>query len=313
MSGQSLSTRMEIRPTATGSEMTIPKIEVAPEFWRHGMRLQRIWIALLVMLIVSLTACVPVRAPDADLFTDQTLAFIVMGETTKKEISGELTRQAAQIAVEKPGLVVDRQEYYGGAWWLYAQERRKREWVLFVPGGGEAVGGVDHRFLLIKFDERGIVSDYEVSSPQERHCSQKGVCLVAGKYTLLAAKEDDQNTKQFDLQAGHCGIYVYGQVKLFGVSAFIDDRPIGPIVNNEHFYFRELEPGLHKLSGTYSVYGTPAVAEFECSGGETIFFNLEERSEGRFATRYWVEIERRDEVAGRKEVTDRWLALSELD
>ena len=287
------------------------------------MQLQRFPLLLALPLVISLSACIlPTQLPDEEPFKDEKLAFIEIGKTTKEEIAtamsdfaikthewGDSEWDQGEVRVK-----LTPQKYRGGDWWLYAQTREELKWVMFVAPG-EEFGYVDYRFLLIKFDNNGIVAGYELSSSEGYGCNRSGVCVLmcylndacpqGPVYTLLAPEDEDRVVKQFDIPADRCGIYVYS--KKFFISEFpiwLDGYRVGWIFDKKQFYFWQLDQGVHRL-GPYS----PGVA-FNCAAGDLYFFELKQKSGGFFSLDVWMVIEQPDAVTGRKAIAKRRLTLN---
>ncbi len=273
------------------------------------MQLQRFPLLLTLPLVISLSACIiPGPGGDEEPFKDDKLAFIEIGKTTKEEIAtamsdfaikthewGDSEWDEGEVRVK-----LTPQKYRGGDWWLYARTRQERKWAVIGAIDGEEFGDVDYRFLLIKFDNNGIVTGYELSSSEGPGCNRYGVCVRWPRYRLLAPEDEDRVVKQFDIPADRCGIYVYGKPKsVFPI--YLDSHRVGWLLNKKHFLFWQLDQGVHQLANN----------KFSCAGGDLYFFEVNRKSSGFFTTRYrtWIEIEQPDAVTGRKAIGKRKLTL----
>jgi hypothetical protein len=182
-------------------------------------------------------------------------------------------------------------------------------------------GDVDYRFLLIKFDNNGIVAGYELSSSegygcnrygvctQSYGCNRYGVCAQGPLYTLLAPEDEDRVVKQFDIPADRCGVYVYGEPQS-AVPIWLDGHRVGRLLNTKQFFFWQLDQGVHQLAFRSPDVTDKRPIEFSCAAGDLYFFELKRKSNGFFSTRFWTEIEQPDAVTGRKAIGKRRLALN---
>lgn len=146
------------------------------------MQLQRFPLLLAVPLLISLSACiaVPIQLPDEEPFKDEKLAFIEIGKTTKEEIATAMSDFPMEKDEGEVRVKLTPKKFRGGDWWLYAQTREELQWFIAVGGYGGGDAGTtpdkDYRFLLIKFDNKGIVAGYELLSSEGYGCNRYGVC-----------------------------------------------------------------------------------------------------------------------------------------
>ena len=300
------------------------------------MQLQRFPLLLALPLVISLSACIvlPVERGGEEPFKDEKFAFIEIGKTTKEEIATAMLDFTIKMNERERRVKLTPQKYRGGDWWLYARTRQERKWIMIGVGEAEEFGDVDYRFLLIKFDNNGIVAGYELLSSEGYGCKRYGVCVYGSLYTLLASKDEDRVVKQFDIPADGCGIYVYGKPKYSApVPIWLDGHRVGWLLNKKHFFFWQLDQGAHQLvphspdvadqtSTAAMIFkdktviitgGSEGVGiEFSCAAGDLHFFNLKGKSSGFWTTRFrfWLEIEQPDAVTGRKAVAKRQLTLN---
>jgi hypothetical protein len=260
--------------------------------------------------VASLSACVfPVQRPDEELFKDDTLAFIEIGKTTKAEIASAMSNLVVKSGNDEVNMQLTPRKYRGGNWWLYAQTRKEQAWIVWAGPGLAQLGDVDYRFLLLKFDKNGVVAGYELSSSEGYGCNREGVCVLGSSYSLLASKDEDRVVKQFDVLSDHCGIYVYAKSKIAGfyyanpISIWLDGHQVDWLLNKEHFFFWQLDQGVHQLAPHGPDDSFQLSIEFSCVAGYVYFFELTPKQGG-------IEIEHRDAVLGRKAIGKRQLTLS---
>ncbi len=251
---------------------------------------------LVLPSLALLSACIvlPVGLPGEDPFKDENLLFVEIGRSTKYEIDDamlDLTKGKASLT-----------KFRGGDWWLYAQTRKEAKWLVVIVGasgpGGGTVGDVDHRLLLIKFDNNGAVSGYEQLWSEGDGCDHHGVCVRESHHMLLAPEDEDRVAKQFDIPANRCGVYLYS--KKISEAYFpseglvlLDGHQAGWFLDKKQFFSWQLAQGVH---GLYISDHRPI--EFDCIGGDLYFFEVRR------------EIRPRDPSTGRKAIAQRQLTLN---
>ncbi len=279
------------------------------------MQLQRFPLLLVLPLVISLSACIafPTDLPDENPFKDEKLAFIEIGKTTKEEIATAMSDFPMKTDEGEVRVKLTPQKYRGGDWWLYAQTREELKWVMIGMQDVEEMGGVDYRFLLIKFDNNGIVAGYESSSSEGSGCNRYGVCAGGPFHTLLASKDEDRVVKQFDIPADRCGIYVYGKPKS-AFPIYLDGHRVGLLLNKKQFFFWQLDQGVHQLGPYRPGVVNKRSIEFSCAAGDLYFFELTQKKSGGFFNLHtWMETEQPDAVTGRKAIAKRRLTLNSIE
>ncbi len=276
------------------------------------MQLQRFPLLLALPLVISLPACIILtQLPDEEPFKDEKLVFIEIGKTTKEEIATAMSDFAMETDEGEVRVKLTPQKYRGGDWWLYAQTREELQWTVLAGTDAEVIGDVDYRFLLIKFDNNGIVAGYELSSSDGYGCNRYGVCVRWPRYTLLAPEDEDRVVKQFDIPADRCGVYMYGKPK-YGAPVVIlfDGHGVGSILDKKQFFFFQLDQGYHHLFHHSPGFSDQRSFVFRCAAGDLYFFELTPKSSGFFSVRFSIEVEQRDAVPGRKAIAKRRLTLN---
>ena len=282
------------------------------------MQLQRFPLLLALPLVICLSACIafPIQLPDAEPFKDEKLAFIEIGKTTKEEIATAMSDFPLKTDEGEVRVKLTPQKYRGGDWWLYAQTREELK--LFVAvmgpfGSGDAgiIGDVDYRLLLIKFDNNGVVAEYELSSSEGDGCDRYSICVRESLYMLLASEDEDRVVKHFDIPADRCGVYVYGK-RWVAVPIWLDGHRVGWHLDKKQFFFWQLDPGVHQLASRSPDVSDQKPIEFGCAAGDLYFFALKGKSSGIFTSSFhsWIEIEQPDAVTGRKAIGKRQLTLN---
>ncbi len=271
------------------------------------MRLQRFPLLLALPLLISLSACIfPAQLPDEKPFKDEKLAFIEIGKTTKEEIATAMSDFPMKTDEGEVRVKLTPQKYRGGDWWLYARAREELQWTVLAGTDAEEIGDVDYRFLLIKFDNNGIVAGYELSSSDGYGCNRYGVCVRWPDYTLLAPEDEDRVVKQFDIPADRCGVYVYGRGPIW-----LDGHRVGWLLDKKQFFFWQLDPGVHQLASRSPDVSDQKPIEFSCAAGGLYFFEVRRKTRGfPFRMHLALEIEQPDAVKGREAISKRQLTLN---
>ncbi len=287
------------------------------------MQLRRFSLLLALPLVINLSACFPIpiafptQLPDEEPFKVEKLAFIEIGKTTKQEIANAMSDFPMKTDKGDVRVNLTPQKYRGGDWWLYAKTREELQWqwIVFHEDVDEGtIGDVDYRFLLIKFDNNGIVAGYELSSSEGSGCNRHGVCALGSLHTLLAPEDEDRVIKQFDIPADRCGIYVYGKPQYaVSVAIWLDGHQVGWLLNKQHFFFWQLDQGIHQLAPHRPSFPDQTSSiEFSCAAGDLYFFEFKGKS-SFFIGRFRMEIEQPDAVTGRKAITKRRLTLNIIE
>lgn len=279
-------------------------------------RITRLLTALSLLAVLS--ACTPLSVESTALsverggeepFEDEKLAFIEIGKSTKED-----------IAAAMPGPM----QFLDGKTWLFARTRKEAQSSYVstyqdTKSGQKveiAIGDVDFRYLVIRFDDNGVVSGYEASkSEYMTGCNRSGVCNLAGStYMLLAPETEDLAAKQLDQPANSCGVYMYGNPS-DAVEAMLDRRPIGGIFDKNYYIFQQTRPGQRQLIVSLLHEGPAdlnASIDFNCDAGSSVFIEVKMRSCkllehcGRFTT---VAVSEKEASDGRQAIADRDLIL----
>ncbi len=277
---------------------------------------------------------IPTQMPDEKPFKDERLAFIEIGTTTKEQVATAMSNFKIHTDEGEVTVKLNPQKFRGGDRWLYAQDREELQLVFGAyGGGGGTLGDVDYHFLLIKFDEDGVVSDYKVSSIEGDGCNRDGVCKGSVNYMLLASEDEDLAAKHFQPPVDSCGIYFYGNPHL-PVEAWLDGQPAGWLLNKKLYLFWLVNPGERHLfirAIPPSSHQKLAAADFKrraihfnCEAGRIYFFEPTYQT-SRFTfgglvfpdrigqSRLLTELEQRDAATGRGAIGKRQLVLSNWD
>jgi hypothetical protein len=253
-------------------------------------------------LLAVLPACIaiPIGLGGEEPFSDEKIDFIEIGKTTKEEIAA---------AFEQPV------QFQDGNIWLYVKAREEAEWayVWLIPDNPEGtMGDVDFRYLVITFDDNGVVTDYETSSSEGSGCNRSGVCSIRGvDHMLVAPEEEGQMVKRVDLPPDRCAVYVYGK-PLRAMRIELDDRQIGGLFDRNYFIYKQTAPGSHQLDGDYLSNGP---IEFVCPEGTSVFLEVKKKWCGLLGDcgQPLVEVTQKDASEGRKAIARRGRIMTASD
>lgn len=268
----------------------------------------------------ALSSCYPSQLPDPEPFREDRVAFVQIGVTSSEEIAAAMSDFPVRVDSQEVRRSLKPKKYRNGTTWLYGQRREKL--VVDVLGSPNVYtsdfGGFDYRFWLINFDTNGVVESFETLE-SEGGCSRDGVCVRETadhdlEYWLLATEAEDQLVKQSKIAPDLCGVFLFGKTRgRRGTLAIVlDDRDIGEVMDDRHYYFVTVSKGNHRLLlsrpfyiSDYILSGKqPTLHDFNCAGGERFFFDMRPRS-GE------VEVTEVEESAGRAALASRRLTLNE--
>jgi hypothetical protein len=81
-------------------------------------------------------------------------------------------------------------------------------------------------------------------------------------------------------------------------------------LDKKQFFFWQLDQGVHNLAPHSPDDPAQGQIEFHCATEAVYFFELERKHSGFFRPTFWVEIEQRDAVQGRKAIDKHQLTLN---
>lgn len=268
---------------------------------------------LVLPLLAFLSACiaVPVQTGSGgdEPFSRKKLAFIEIGKSTKEDIATAMPRPM---------------KFLGGDLWLYRAARKEANWSAFVVlvspsdiGGGlvpAETGEIDYRFLVIRFDENGVVAALETSRSEKRFgCNRSGVCGTGSTYTLVAPKERDRAIKSFKVPENRCTVHVYGEPKTT-IRISFDGEYVGELLGKQGFIFEQLNQGTRQLSIAGKYKGHDRLfrnVDFNCKSGGSVFFQIKTEKRRGFSRVLGIDIMEHDAVEGRLAIDKREPMLRE--
>lgn len=255
----------------------------------------RLMPACLFFVILSGCIVFPTKGGEDEPFTEETLSFIEVGKSTKEDILAAM-----------PHLYPTR--FLGGEWWLYMETRFEGEWFVGIGNDGKGFSSYDYRYLLISFDENGVVTDFDTSQSEKLvGCNQSGVCGLHHTQMLLASTEQDRAVKLLDIPKNRCGIFIYGRPSAV-IYLHLDGHQIGGLLDKKHFVFEESYQGAHKLAVTGPIFDQPPV-DFTCRSGSSVYLQISMERPGVLVGLYKIEVTVTDALQGRRAIDQRHLML----
>jgi hypothetical protein len=287
----------------------------------HGsLAWTRIGAVLVTSTLVAITVCgciaFPTQLADVEPFREELLDFLIIGQTTKGEVSEVMENFAVAVDGEDISVKLTPWQFRNGQWWLYVQSRGEFQWVLWLEGGTSSFGNRDYRFLLIKFDERDVIAGFETSSLEGNGCNREGVCKLGTSYILLAPDDEDQAAKALPPAANQCLVYLYPRkrsvaglivISMELVEASFDDEPGVAVASHEGYLLWPAQFGRHRISLIDPILGGSILTrELDCQRSEAWFFEyIAEGQQGDLNGR----VVRVEEKKGRREISKRRLIL----
>ena len=165
-------------------------------------------IRLLIILIglTQLSACIALPTPFPSAFRDSKIEFITPGVTTRAEI---------EAAFDNSDYLVEYR--LNGRLGVYGDSRPAVFVAALVDNGGADTLDIDD-FLLVDYDEHGVVVDFEVIKGIS-DCGKSGRCVRGGfrdldrpnpdNLRVKASAEEDMAAKRFEPDAKSCQVYAW--------------------------------------------------------------------------------------------------------
>jgi hypothetical protein len=169
-------------------------------------RLGFVW--LLPLMVIS--SCIPVAIPwfPKNPYPPEQIEFLDAEDVSRVEVVSKLGPPWANLDGETFVYLASKNSAYVG---------------LATLGGGSLDQPINRDyFLVIDFNEVGIVSGYETYSDSLRHnfCFENGICLESRTFNIpLAPTELDEQAKLFEVVDNKCVVYVYRDTVGVGMSS----------------------------------------------------------------------------------------------
>jgi hypothetical protein len=227
-------------------------------------------IACLVA-VVSISGCVGVPLPSITLeeyIPEDSLSFLDVGLTTKDEVIEKLAEPAST--------------YSNGSKWIYrANLRATNRWaacvyMVFDMGCERASLSRKYGLLGLDFDDRGVLSDWELSYAEFGYCSKEGVCVLDESYMIFAPESTDLAAKRIDVSGNYCAIYLYPHEGIW-ISYF--SKPMRVQIegvfdtwwrySRESYLYRVLPAASYLVTTTYA--NQRHSIQLACNAGDVVF------------------------------------------
>jgi hypothetical protein len=292
---------------------TIVMLPSSPQ-WRHVATALPHFLIFATALGMSSCVPIPVEVEDERLFEPDQVDFIEIGRSTKADISAAMSELPKEDDESEFSEGLAPIEYQDGEWWLYVQLWSSDRWLFMpvIPTAPYVSGQSEYRFLLINFDNDGIVSHYETSTLQNDGCNQSGICKKGSEFILLGRSEDVQSARLSESLAEKCGVYLYTDVD-FTIPIVRNGSRVGRLVDDDHFLYWQLDPGRYELKSLSLDDFDRGPIEFECAIGELYFLEFQRRTRGAGRRIIWIEIVERDPVEGHQAIESRQLMLGVVE
>jgi hypothetical protein len=192
-----------------------------------------------------------------------------------KILPGESSREWVASILGQPDAQLD-----GGNFWVYGETRM----VIYDMAGP---GTHEYQSLLVIFKNE-VVESYEILESRYG-CWSAGLCLVSGwidlpnkdrpatldreKTAVVSLRDDDSQAKDFAPREEQCGVYVYKTENVLLGKQYAPPVSIGSIKDEPLHYKGYLF--LEMPSGTHIFYTADRSIDFECEGGNLLYFEVE--------------------------------------
>ena len=279
---------------------------------RHGHYSDRtigiIRAIVALTFFVSLSACIaiPVAPPSQEHpFKRELLSFVVVGETTRDDVQANLAEGPSPLTPVT---------YEHDSVWIYSADRDTVAWLVCVGAGYMAdcaVGRMGTRdyYLAFRFDDDGTVADWGVSNTLYFDCTSTGVCEDGGQQMVFAATSRDLSAKEFRAAENQCSIYLFATLPRDAapgaMTAWLDEVPVGWLVNDSGYFLLSVEPGPHTVATRYLFKQLRQSVNLECERAQLFFVHLDVKHQGKADMELMLE----PESAGRKHIQKRSLVL----
>jgi hypothetical protein len=216
---------------------------------------------LLLFLLSMPSACIvlPIPANTEKAYTDELLAVIRPGITTRDEV------------IEILGEAVEVRE--NDSIWLYPA-KRVAMWIFAAVGyGGSGGGGTeaiyDYQHVVVEFDGEVVVHAELVED--ESGCTSTGICIKTQLVDIyyISKGDHDRKAKEFQSIVGQCSVYVFSPD---GWARFSLNSLLNIQIDSDLYLRIYLLPGSHEFR-TFAD-DKLEVKLIECEQDELIFVEI---------------------------------------
>ena len=228
-------------------------------------------------LALLLHGCIGVPLPSKMLeeyIPEDSLSFLDVGLTTKDEVIEKLAEPASTFS--------------NGSKWIYqANLRETNRWAWCGYAVVHAACGVDddseHGVLGLDFDDRGVLSDWELSYAQfgTEKCTidKEAICVLTGSYLIFAPESTDLAAKRFDVSGNDCAIYLYPfhgiWLKDFSDSIRVQIEDVFDTWlrdSSDSYLYRVLPAASYLVTTTFEDQDTSI--QLACNAGDVVFIRF---------------------------------------
>lgn len=264
------------------------------------------WLFPIVMLALT-SGCIPVPVQEELPFSEDVLAFLEVGVTTRETVESRLGKPDAERAGSSVGV------YFG-----------YRPTALVISPVNIGTAGTDH-LLIVRYDADGLLRHYEVFrmglhgwSGHTEVCTNDMLCVdvnAAGNLVVFDLPTKDSEAKLFKADEDRCSVYLFYTDYSGLASNSIDVCPLqndsrGYAVNEGGFVHWTASPGLMVIGANTWQQTSGSCSfeyEFECKAGHLYFIHAHEQ------WHVWSEnaitFSSEDEETGKQSVSERRLIL----
>lgn len=157
-------------------------------------------VSALLAATISLTSCIAIPIPwfPRNPHAEEVISFLDDENTSRVEVFRELGQPWANLDSRSLVYLADKRSAY-------------ILWGAYGGSGGEIPINRDY-FLVIDFDDSGMVKHYETYSDSLRHhhCFNNGICLKSRSFNIpLAPPELDQEARRLVADNSNCLVFLF--------------------------------------------------------------------------------------------------------
>jgi hypothetical protein len=234
------------------------------------MNSRHCWIFVYLMAL-SLEGCViPIHVDEEEPYTERA-AELLVGHTTRNYVLRHFGKPSAT--------------YSHGSEFIYTAYEKNWEIPYFLPGAPSAAGVTtvgDRHFLILDFDERGILTAHRLEVGKGRaDCTDSGIChgkAPAGHIVRKADKLAEIKAKEFLISGNQCGLYLYleGYSVWDRISVALNGENLGQVnLVGSGFFYLMINPGRSDITANL-IRPNPnsATLSVTCKENELLFVRL---------------------------------------
>jgi hypothetical protein len=255
---------------------------------------------VLVTLAGSGCVVIPIPPPEEKPF-QEVPDWLTIGESSVDDVIAKL----GEPTLRSSGWMLYREPHEGWGWMLCAAGA-------YGAGCSPSLQGeTSGQFLLVEFDGERVVTDIELLA-ERGLCQDHQICYSGEFFMRPATRAEDIEAKTFSIPTAGCGVYTYSQTEsdLAAGELVINGMDAGGLAGRSGFYRHVVPPGSHEWMITPSQSKNLPLAAatyvLECQGQEIIFL----RYTYGLSSFWFNKIVVVDPKRGKKEIAERWLAVS---